>query len=487
MTGQHKSTQRAGAAPASAGPAPSPAAASVLTAAAQAQTQAQAQAQANRAAATILALDVELRHARSPAEIHYFAANEPRLLTRSQQILVFSAGRRNRLRIEAISAVTAVDRSSPLVVGMEAIVAAVGRSDGLEKTREFDVGAFSSESGGLAASYPLTKLLWLPYLDLKGSVIGGALHARTTPWTAPEIAIAEHIAGSIARSILAVRTTGRPWHWTAWFTRRKLAGLALLLLLLMFMPVPMSALAPLEVVPRDPFIVTAGTEGVVQTVHVDPNAEVKAGDVLVSLEDTVLRNRYEIAEQEVGVAEASLKKAKQLSFVDPRGRHDMATADAELTVRRAERDYAKEMLERAVIRADRPGIVLLESKRDLIGRPVATGEKLMEIVDPTAVLLNIDLPVADAVVLNPGAEVTAFLDSDPLHPISAKLIRSDYRARVHDQQQLAFRLVAEATDGAAAKLRLGVRGTAQVYAGKVSLGLYLFRRPLQTARRWIGL
>jgi multidrug resistance efflux pump len=255
----------------------------------------------------------------------------------------------------------------------------------------------------------------------------------------------------------------------------------------MFMPVSMSALAPLEVVPRDPFIVTAGTEGVVETVHVDPNAEVKSGDVLVSLEDTVLRNRYEIAEQEVGVAEASLKKAKQLSFVDPRGRHDLATAEAELTVRRAERDYAKEMLERSVIRADRAGVVLMESKRDLIGRPVATGEKLMEIVDPTAVLLNIDLPVADAIVLKSGTDVTVFLDSDPLHPVVAKLLRADYRARVHDQQQLAFRLVAEPATGASDALRLGVRGTAQVYSGKVSLGLYLFRRPLQAARRWLGL
>ncbi len=422
--------------------------------------------------------------ARSNIAIHPHAA---RLVTRSQQILVFGPGPRDRLRIEAISAVTTVDRSSPLVVGMEAIIATLGRSDGLEKTREFDVGAFAQASGGLSASYPLAKLLWLPYLDLKGKVIGGALHARTTPWTGPEIAIAEHIAGSVSRSLLAVRSAGRSWHWTVWFNRRRLAGIALLLLLLMLVPVPMSALAPLEVVPRDPFIVTAGTEGVVQTVHVDPNAEVKAGDVLVTLEDTVLRNRYEIAEQEVGVAEASLKKAKQLAFVDARGRHDLATAEAELTVRRAERDYAREMLERAIIRADRPGVVLLESKRDLIGRPVATGEKLMEIVDPSAVLLNIDLPVADAVVLDPGAEVTAFLDSDPLHPVSAKLVRSDYRARMHDQQLLAFRLVAEASGDTAGKLRLGVRGTAQVFAGKVSLGLYLFRRPLQAARRWIGL
>lgn len=448
--------------------------------------QAQAQVQVARAAVAILGLEEELRQARSEPEIRYFAANEPRLLTRSQQILIFCLGPRDRMRIEAISAVTSVDRSSPLVVGMEAIISELGRGEGLGKSHEFEIGAFAAASGGLTATYPLTMLLWVPYLDLGGRVIGGALHARTTPWTAPEIVVAEHVAGSVARSLLAGRATGRPWHWTSWLGRRTLAGIAGLLLLLMFVPVSMSALAPLEVVPRDPFIVTAGTEGVVEAVHVDPNSVVEQGELLVSLEDTVLRNRYEIAEQQVGVAEANLKKARQLAFVDARGRHDLATVEAELTVRRAERDYAQEMLERGVIRADRRGVVLFESKRDLIGRPVATGEKLMEIVDPSKVLLNIDLPVADAIVLDPGADVAAFLDSDPLNPLRAKVIRADYRARVHDQQQLAFRLVAEAATGSAARLRLGVRGTAQVYAGKVSLGLYLFRRPLQAARRWIG-
>jgi hypothetical protein len=73
-----------------------------------------------------------------------------------------------------------------------------------------------------------------------------------------------------------------------------------------------------------------------------------------------------------------------------------------------------------------------------------------------------------------------------LNPIEAKLIRADFQARPRENQQLAFRLVADRLAGETRPLRLGVRGTAQVYSDKVPLAFYLFRRPLSAARQWIG-
>ena len=34
--------------------------------------------------------------------------------------------------------------------------------------------------------------------------------------------------------------------------------------------------------------------------------------------------------------------------------------------------------------------------------------------------------------------------------------------------------------------RIGSRGTAQIYGENVSLGFYLFRRPLAAVRQWMG-
>ena len=111
----------------------------------------------------------------------------------------------------------------------------------------------------------------------------------------------------------------------------------------------------------------------------------------------------------------------------------------------------------------------------------------MELADPRHFEFRIDLPVADAIVLNAGARVQVFLDSDPLRPVEARLVRTAFKARTHDNQQLAFRLVAERDGAETRPIRLGVRGTAQVFSDKVPLAFYLFRRPLSALRQWFGI
>ncbi len=51
----------------------------------------------------------------------------------------------------------------------------------------------------------------------------------------------------------------------------------------------MSALAPVEVAPKGATVVTAGVDGVVDSVEIDPNTNVVEKDVLVRISDTVWR------------------------------------------------------------------------------------------------------------------------------------------------------------------------------------------------------
>ncbi len=102
----------------------------------------------------------------------------------------------------------------------------------------------------------------------------------------------------------------------------------------------------------------------------------------------------------------------------------------------------------------------------LTGRPVQTGERLMEIADPNQAELRIELAVGDAIALEPGADIALFLDSDPLQRHTARLERSAYEAQPTAGGQLAYRLDANFTE---APPRIGLRGTAKISA---------------TARRW---
>ena len=259
------------------------------------------------------------------------------------------------------------------------------------------------------------------------------------------------------------------------------------LLVAMAIPVPMTTLSPFEIAPRNAFVVAAPIEGVIAEVLVDPGAAVSKGQPLLKLADTELRNRFAVAEREVLVAQARLKKASQLAFDDVRGRHDLRIAMEERALKTAERDFARDMLMRATVRSKRSGIALFADRQMLVGKPVTLGEKIMSISDPKQVEVAIDVAVSDVVALKRGASVSLFFASGPLHPRQAKVEYADYRARARDGKPMTYRVIASLSKSRLPTPRLGVRGTAKLHGKTVPLVFYLFRRPLAALRQWFGL
>lgn len=135
--------------------------------------------------------------------------------------------------------------------------------------------------------------------------------------------------------------------------------------------------------------------------------------------------------------------------------------------------------------APRDGIAIFESVEDWVGRPLKVGERIMVIADPAAVELELRLPVADAIELEPGAAVQFFLNVAPQDPLAGVLSFSSYRATPAEDGALAYRLRARFADGVAPP-RIGLKGTAKVMGEQVSLAYLLLRRPLAVLRRWVG-
>lgn len=438
---------------------------------------------------SLLKFEADARDVSQIALLRVFAVNEPRRLTGARQIFLLtrtSGGARGAWTVEAISSVAAVDQQSLLVAGVAKVVMAMAAEIDIAEPQMLALPAYCQPEDVLAQSYPFRELMWMPLRDRRKRPFAGLLFARETPWSANDQALGQRLAGVIAhawqsldsrRPIRLDRWSMRPWRW--------LAVLALLGLLVV--PVPMSALAPVEIVARDPFIIAAPIDGVIEQIEVDPSTQVSVGDVLVRFADTTARNRYEVAARETLVAEARLKQATQTAFVDVRGRRELGMADAELALKRAELAFARDILERTIVRAPRAGLVVFSSRQSLAGKPVSVGERIMEIVDPTAVEARVDLPVADAMALKSDSAARLFLDVDPLRPLTAVVVRSDYRAQVGEGDVLAFRTFARITADDRPPPRIGLRGTAQLFGDQVSLGFFLFRRPISALRQWIGM
>lgn len=264
----------------------------------------------------------------------------------------------------------------------------------------------------------------------------------------------------------------------------KVAVPLLLVVACLFIPVRQSVLAPAEVVPHQGRVVAAPLDGVIQSFVVQPNQRVHQGDVLVRFDDTTLKAHADVAERALNVAEAEYRASSQRAFQDADSKARLDFLSAQVAQKRAERDYATALLNCAEIRADREGIAVFADADRWTGKPVRTGERLMELADPMLAALRIELDVGDAIQLQQDAPITLFLDSDSLTPHAAQLARIAYESEQTPAGNLAYRLDGRFTD---APPRIGLRGTAKLSGEYVPLAVYLFRRPLPVIRQAIGL
>ncbi|HZY19742.1 MAG TPA: HlyD family efflux transporter periplasmic adaptor subunit [Ramlibacter sp.] len=269
------------------------------------------------------------------------------------------------------------------------------------------------------------------------------------------------------------------------FTRKVQIGAVLALLLLAVVPVRLAALGPAEVTPLVPASITAPTEGVLARFHVAPNALVKAGDLIASMDDTVLRNRHAVALKGLEVARAELARAGSKAFGDDQSRADLLTLKARVDERQAEVASVEELLQRIQLRAPSAGLVIYSSPDEWIGRSLATGERIATVADPARAALTVHLAAEDVIAVSPGADVRFFQNVAPLSALDARLTVVGYEAEPTVDASLAYVLRAEFAGGTELP-RLGLRGTAKVYGGYVPLGYYLLRRPLASLRRLLG-
>ena len=434
----------------------------------------------------LLKIESDIRRAGSVLELAHLLANEMRGLVRARQVFVIERQGRTKFAVCTVSSLATVDRHAPLVHWIEDLTGRLARTDGVEKLQEFVLPAYCDAADTTASSYPFANMLWVPLWHRGSDVTDGILLARETAWLDSDHRIASRLAETSGHAMALLRARRRPF-------RRKIAKslyvlVALpLMIALGFVPVPMTTLAPLEVAPRDPHIVSMPVDGIVQSVLVAPNEAVRAGQPLVRLNDTMTRNKLELATREVAVAEARVERNSSLSFSDPKGRHELGIARAELALRVAERKYARELLDQASIVAAADGVAVFSDRKDVEGKPLATGERIMQIARQGVVELKIELSVADSIALRPSARVKAFLDSDPLMPVDGIVSQVDYQARLSDANVAVYRVVAQIVETGREPPRLGTRGTAQLYGPSVSLALFLFRRPLSALRQWAGL
>lgn len=440
--------------------------------------------------AALLGLEQQLRKASSLAQLFYTLVNQTHKCLPYTQAILLEGEALNQLNVVAVSDLPTVDYTSPFISWAERLGKAVVAADNAGQQCIGPAELPAEVAAEWRALELPDQLLWQPLVveARDNEAVGVLLLLRDKAWSEAERGIAQHLSATAGHALFALRRH-QPFKglWSRLRQRRVLWAALAALVVLMAWPVRLSTLAPVEVVAKNPLVIAAPLEGAIKRVAVQPNETVKPGDPLAYLEDSELASREAVARQMLSVAQAELKTVQQSGFMDPKQKARLAELEAQVRLKEAEWQLARERLERSTIKAEQPGVAVLDNPDDWKGRPVRVGERIMLVANPEQVEFEVMLPVKDSITLLPGAEVRVFLDNDPLNAWSAILSHAGYTPRPTPDQQFAYRLIAQLDEpGERLSPRIGLRGTAKVYGDRVSLFFYLFRRPITSLRQWLG-
>ena len=204
-------------------------------------------------------------------------------------------------------------------------------------------------------------------------------------------------------------------------------------------------------------LVGARADGVVDRVVADLGVKVSKGDALAVVRSATAsadRVGIEAARSGVAVAERALERKRGLGGVVSRA--ELARAEQELASARAGL-RALEAGAGYTLASPIDGVVV---RRDVtVGMAVSQGQTLFEVVDPSRLWAEVDVPEADAHLVRVGQAASIALDAGPVRSGTV-----DYVAPVIDPATRTA-LARVALDNADGALRANTYGTARVAVG----------------------
>lgn len=424
--------------------------------------------------------------AATPAALGFTIVNEALTMAPYRQAAFFTRSPNGKLKLTHASGLVSVAEDSPYAVWLTRFAQTL---PALRTGSRLDFAQAPAEfADGWEEWLPDHLLSGTIFDSVDGQAIGLVLYARDTPWLDDDIALLDRAHLVYGHCLDALQRRPRRFGTALGtvFRGKKSLWLLLVAVLAMFIPVRLTVLAPAEVIALNAMAIAAPQDGVISTFHVQPNSVVKAGDRLFSLDDSALASRREVARRGVLTARADSLVAQQRAFDDLKSKGELASALGRVREKEAELALVESSLSRVSVKAERDGIAVFGDPNDWLGRPVQTGERVMQLADPRDAGLLVWLPVTDALNLEPGAPMRLFLHTSPLNPLSATLLQTSYQAVISPDGISAYRLRGQFDEGSE-KARIGLRGTARVSGEWATLGYYLFRRPTAAVREWTGL
>ena len=435
--------------------------------------------------ARLIGLEKKAREARDKDELNFLVVNETREIINYTNSFLLLKSPTDKYHVNAISDLATVDRTAPLVTFVEDVMNDKSLKD-LKEIELIDLEQFTKPMKRKKPNNIPQYLLCVPIFSPQKGLQGYLILSRNDPFKENESELLTHLSRTYghAYNTFLSNYSIKDFLNKNFSGRKRWIIIGIVFLILVF-PIRMTSTAPVEVVAKNPYLITSPFDGVVKKIIANNNDKVKSGDLLVILEDTDLLNDFNLAKQSLRLAETELLRSRQSSFTDNEEKSRLAELVARVDLKKAEVQSAQQKLKNSKIYSEQKGVAIVDRKLDWQGKPVAVGEKILTIADPKEIEFLIWLPVKDSIVIKENSKVRVFLDVNPISPYKGKLLRSTYEPELSPEEVLSYKLVSS-FEGNKKIPRIGLRGTAKVYGSRVMLFYYLFRKPITFVRQLIG-
>ncbi len=254
---------------------------------------------------------------------------------------------------------------------------------------------------------------------------------------------------------------------------------------LLVIRVPLRIVAPCEVIPTDPYIVTAPLQGIVDQVVVVPGQKVIQGETLLQYDKRAPLQQLEAARKEVEITQAEERRAATLGLNDPKSRAELAIVRLKLQKAQGALDFAEFQAGRLTVPAPQDGIVMVQQPDMWRGKPVELGERILSINDPVRTKVRFWIPEDDNIDFDSERPLRVFLNVLPSSSYAATIQFISSESGVDAKGRVTFLAEAEWTEPPQ-DVKLGLKGSAILYGHRVSLGYYIIRRPWSHLRYLLG-
>nr|VFK17886.1 MAG: Biotin-lipoyl like [Candidatus Kentron sp. LPFa] len=434
-----------------------------------------------RAVAALLQLQERTWAAGTIEELAFIAVNETHMMAPYRQAILWIRDK----GVVAVSGVAAPEKDAPFIQWVRRLLSGpiiedaprpIGPSD-LEEDDAREWRDWLPDYG-----------FALPLAGTDGKRFGLLLLVRDAGWSAPDMALLKHLAATYSHAWTSLTGSGKRISLKPIAKKRLWGILGPGLMLALLIPVPLTVLAPAEIVPINPTVIRSPLEGVVDRISVHPNQKVREDEPLFDLDGRTLHSRLDVAEKTLHTVEAEYRQTAQQAMFDQPSKAKLAILKGKTDEQRSEINHLRSLIARSQVRAPRAGIIILDDPTEWIGRPVMVGERVMMIADEFDVEVEAWVPIGDATPLAVGAPVTVFLNAAPLRPVKARLRIFSYEAAPRPDGNLAHRIRATLQETESQRrIRIGLRGTARITGQRVMLAYWIFRRPLAAVRQALGL